>query len=54
MNRLRIEPTDAIAFVALVLLTVGAGLAWLPAGFLVPGALLLVYSIAASRQEPAP
>lgn len=51
MNRLKITAIDAIALVGLVLLTIGAGLVWSPLGFVVPGALLLLYAIAASRGE---
>lgn len=53
MNRIRIAATDAIALVGLVLLTIGAGLAYLPLGFVVPGVLLLLYAVAASRGEEA-
>jgi hypothetical protein len=54
MNRLQVATLDIVALVGLVLVTIGAGMAWLPAAFLVSGALLLLYAIAASRGEAVP
>lgn len=54
MSRIRIAATDAIALVGLVLLTIGCALVYAPLGFVVPGGLLLLYAIAASRGEAPP
>lgn len=54
MRRIRIAVNDAIAIAGTVLLTIGSALIYLPLGFVVPGALLLLYAVAASRgEEPA-
>jgi hypothetical protein len=42
---------DALAVVALALLTLGAGLIYTPLAFIVSGALLLIYAVMASRTE---
>ena len=54
MDKIRISAVDAIAIAGVVLLTIGAALVYLPLGFVVPGALLLLYAIAASRGEAPP
>ena len=54
MSRIRLATTDAIALAGLGLLTIGAGLIYLPLAFVVPGAALLLWAIAASRGEEPP
>lgn len=51
MKRLTLDPLDLLAIVAVLLLTLGAGMIYLPAAPLVLGALLLAYAIFASRTE---
>lgn len=43
---------DVLAAIGLGLLTAGAALVFIPAGLMVAGALILLYAIAASRNEP--
>ncbi len=51
MKRLRIplDPNDAVALVGLIALTIGAGLIYVPAAFVVVGSLLLIYAVLATR-----
>lgn len=43
--------TDAVAVVGFAVLVIGVALIFVPAAFVVAGALLLLYAVAASRTE---
>ncbi len=49
MKRIHIDPNDAVAIIGLIALTIGAGLIYLPAAFIVVGSLLLIYAVLVTR-----
>lgn len=51
VKRLRIDPVDGLAAVALAILATGVAMLSVPAALIVVGALLLVYAVLASRSE---